>query len=109
MTQELACDILLRVARSLSWMRGSAHVRALRGNREISGLASGRIPLVRTGKARDFGLALLVRGESLGGRPIFCPRATARALPSPVRVRIRSRWSEGEFVHQQRGGARARH
>ena len=30
-------------------------------------------------------------GVSLGGRPIFCPRATARARPSPVRVRIRSR------------------
>src|SRR5580704_13956415 len=28
---------------------------------------------------------------SLNGRPIFCPRATARARPSPVRARIRSR------------------
>jgi hypothetical protein len=27
----------------------------------------------------------------LNGRPSFCPRATARALPSPVRARIRSR------------------
>jgi hypothetical protein len=30
-------------------------------------------------------------GVSLGGRPILCPRATARARPSPVRARIRSR------------------
>jgi hypothetical protein len=28
---------------------------------------------------------------SFGGRPILCPRATARARPSPVRARIRSR------------------
>src|SRR3984893_10653041 len=29
-------------------------------------------------------------GVSFGGRPILCPRATARARPSPVRARIKS-------------------
>jgi hypothetical protein len=48
-------------------------------------------PLAGGGNFWGLSLHPLCASVSLGGRPMCCPRATARLRPSAVRVRIRSR------------------
>jgi len=56
------------------------------------GIAAGEFVERSALRAAAAGLFLLLRVRvRAGGRPICCPRALARLLPSAVRVRIRSR------------------
>jgi hypothetical protein len=55
------------------------------------GVAAGEFVERSALRAALGGLYLLRRSVSAGGRPICCPWALARLLPSAVRVRIRSR------------------